>query len=33
MHGDFGILINLSVSLALVFGLITQRLRLSPIVG
>ena len=35
MHGDFGLLINLSVSLvlALVLGLITQRLRLSPIVG
>jgi monovalent cation:H+ antiporter-2, CPA2 family len=35
MHGDFAILVNLSVSLvlALVLGLITQRLRLSPIVG
>src|SRR5687768_7825969 len=35
MHGDFGLLINLSVSLvlALVLGLVTQRLRLSPIVG
>jgi CPA2 family monovalent cation:H+ antiporter-2 len=35
MHGDFGLLVNLSVSLvlALVLGLITQRLRLSPIVG
>lgn len=35
MHGDFGLLTNLSVSLvlALVLGLITQRLRLSPIVG
>ena len=35
MHGDFGLLINLSVSLALavVLGLITQRLRLSPLVG
>jgi CPA2 family monovalent cation:H+ antiporter-2 len=35
MHGDFGLLSNLSVSLvlALVLGLITQRLRLSPIVG
>jgi CPA2 family monovalent cation:H+ antiporter-2 len=35
MHGDFGLLINLSVCLvlALVLGLITQRLRLSPIVG
>lgn len=35
MHGDFSLLLNLSVSLvlALVFGLITQRLRLSPIVG
>ncbi len=35
MHGDFGLLVNLSLSLvlALVLGLITQRLRLSPIVG
>lgn len=35
MHGDIALLVNLSVSLvvALVFGLITQRLRLSPIVG
>jgi CPA2 family monovalent cation:H+ antiporter-2 len=35
MHGDFGLLTNLSVSLvlALVLGLITHRLRLSPIVG
>ena len=35
MHGEFAILVNLSISLALalVFGLITQRLRLSPIVG
>src|SRR5918996_1506601 len=35
MHGDLGLLINLSVCLvlALVLGLITQRLRLSPIVG
>lgn len=35
MHGEFGLLTNLSVSLvlALVLGLITQRLRLSPIVG
>ncbi len=35
MHGNFGLLTNLSVSLvlALVLGLITQRLRLSPIVG
>lgn len=35
MHGHFGLLINLSVSLvlALVLGLITHRLRLSPIVG
>ena len=35
MHGDFGLLVNLSVSLvlAVVLGLITQRLRLSPIVG
>jgi CPA2 family monovalent cation:H+ antiporter-2 len=35
MHGDFGLLINLSVSLvlALVLGLLTRRLRLSPIVG
>ena len=35
MHGDFGLLINLSVSLvlALVLGFVTQRLRLSPIVG
>ena len=35
MHGNFGLLVNLSVSLvlALVLGLITQRLRLSPIVG
>jgi CPA2 family monovalent cation:H+ antiporter-2 len=35
MHGDLGLLINLSVSLvlALVLGLITQRLRLSPIIG
>lgn len=35
MHGDFGLLTNLSISLglALVLGLITQRLRLSPIVG
>src|ERR671923_333642 len=34
MH-EFDLLINLSVSLvlALVLGLITQRLRLSPIVG
>src|SRR5690348_7016991 len=34
MH-DIGLLVNLSVSLvaALVLGLITQRLRLSPIVG
>src|SRR4051812_13152853 len=35
MHGDFALLINLSVSLvlALILGLVTQRLRLSPIVG
>ena len=35
MQGDFGLLVNLSISLvlALVLGLITQRLRLSPIVG
>jgi CPA2 family monovalent cation:H+ antiporter-2 len=35
MHGDFALLTNLSVSLvlALVLGLITQRLRLSPIIG
>lgn len=33
MHGDLGLLINLSVSLVLALGLITQRLRLSPIVG
>lgn len=35
MHGDLGLLTNLSVSLvlALFLGLITQRLRLSPIVG
>lgn len=35
MDGDLGLLTNLSVSLvlALVLGLITQRLRLSPIVG
>jgi CPA2 family monovalent cation:H+ antiporter-2 len=35
MHGDFGLVVNLSLSLvlALVFGLITQRLHLSPIVG
>lgn len=35
MHGEFGLLTNVSVSLvlALVLGLITQRLRLSPIVG
>lgn len=35
MHGDLGLLINLSVSLvlALALGLVTQRLRLSPIVG
>lgn len=35
MHGDYELLVNLSVSLvlALVFGLITQRLHLSPIVG
>jgi CPA2 family monovalent cation:H+ antiporter-2 len=35
MHGNLGLLTYLSLSLvlALVFGLITQRLRLSPIVG
>jgi monovalent cation:H+ antiporter-2, CPA2 family len=35
MHGEFVLLKNLSVSLvlALVFGFITQKLRLSPIVG
>ncbi|MEI7687106.1 MAG: cation:proton antiporter, partial [Planctomycetota bacterium] len=35
MHGDYELLVNLSVSLvlALVFGLITQRFHLSPIVG
>jgi CPA2 family monovalent cation:H+ antiporter-2 len=35
MHGENGLLINLSISLvlALLLGLITQRLRLSPIVG
>jgi CPA2 family monovalent cation:H+ antiporter-2 len=35
MHGDFELLVNLSASLvfALVCGLITHRLRLSPIVG
>src|SRR5687768_13873924 len=35
MHGDFTLLVSLSVSLvlALLLGLITQRLRLSPIVG
>jgi predicted Kef-type K+ transport protein len=35
MHGDFGLLTNLSVSLvlALALGLITHRVRLSPIVG
>jgi CPA2 family monovalent cation:H+ antiporter-2 len=35
MHGNFGLLVNLSASLvlALVLGLVTQRLRLSPIVG
>jgi len=35
MQGALGFLINLSVSLglALVLGLLTQRLRLSPIVG
>lgn len=35
MHGDLGLITNLSVSLvlALVLGLITQRLRFSPIVG
>jgi len=35
MSGNFGLLTNLSISLvlALIFGLITQRLRLSPIVG
>ena len=35
MNGHFGLLTNLSVSLVLahVLGLITQRLRLSPIVG
>lgn len=35
MHGEFALLINLSVSLvlALALGLVTERLRLSPIVG
>jgi CPA2 family monovalent cation:H+ antiporter-2 len=35
MHNEFGLLINLSISLglALVLGLVTERLRLSPIVG
>ncbi|MCY2983720.1 MAG: cation:proton antiporter [Planctomycetota bacterium] len=35
MNGDLGLLTNLSISLvlALVLGLITQKLRLSPIVG
>lgn len=35
MSGDLGLLTNLSISLvlALVLGLITQKLRLSPIVG
>ena len=35
MQGALGFLANLSVSLglALVLGLLTQRLRLSPIVG
>jgi CPA2 family monovalent cation:H+ antiporter-2 len=35
MQGTLGFLVNLSVSLglALAFGLLTQRLRLSPIVG
>jgi CPA2 family monovalent cation:H+ antiporter-2 len=35
MHGDLGLVINISLSLvlALVLGLVTQKLRLSPIVG
>ncbi len=35
MEGGFGFLINLSASLvlALGLGLLTQRLRLSPIIG
>jgi CPA2 family monovalent cation:H+ antiporter-2 len=35
MHNDLGLLVNLSLSLvlALFLGLLTQRLRLSPIVG
>jgi CPA2 family monovalent cation:H+ antiporter-2 len=35
MHDEYALLINLSVSLlaALLFGLITEKLRLSPIVG
>ncbi len=35
MHNDFALLLNLAASLvlALIFGLITEKLRLSPIVG
>lgn len=35
MHNDFALLLNLAASLvlALIFGLLTEKLRLSPIVG
>ena len=35
MHEEYALLINLAVSLlvALVFGVITEKLKLSPIVG
>ena len=35
MHNDFALLLNLAASLvlALIFGLITEKLKLSPIVG
>jgi len=35
MHEEFGLLINLTVSLvaALAMGLVTQRIGLSPIIG